>query len=145
MSDVVEERQNNARTTEPTPSDGDASLRCHVLGCPEQQFSSKSALKQVNLRNIKKHSYLQALEDIKTNTIAPTPVTMHLAMGKVSATKAASSATNEKSMGLKHTNAQSCIASAIREGSTGGITSLSTRSELTVLSLLGISERLTVL
>jgi hypothetical protein len=65
-------------------------------------------------------------------------------MGKISVTKAASSAINAKSMGLKHTNAQSCIASAIREGSTEGITSLSTRSELTVLSLLGISERLTV-
>lgn len=54
MSDVIEECQNNARTTEPTSSDGDASLRCHVLGCPEQQlFSTKSALKQVALQNIK--------------------------------------------------------------------------------------------
>jgi hypothetical protein len=70
---------------------------------------------------------------------------MHPAMGKVSVTKAALSATNAKSMGLKHTNAQSCIASAIREVSTEGITSSSTRSELTVLSLLSISERLTVL
>src|ERR1700730_7089371 len=54
MSDVIEECQNNARTTEPPSSDGDASLRCHVLGCPEQQlFSTKSALKQVALQNIK--------------------------------------------------------------------------------------------
>jgi hypothetical protein len=145
MSDVIEECQNNARTAEPTPSDEDTSLRCHVLGCPEQQlFSTKSALKQVALRNIK-HSYLQVLGDIKTNTFVPTPATMHLAMGKISVTKAASSATNAKSMGLKCTNAQFCIASATRKGSTEGITSSSTRSELTVLSLLGISERLTVL
>jgi hypothetical protein len=94
---------------------------------------------------ISKHSYLQALGDIKTNTFVPTPATMHLAMGKISVIKAASSATNAKSMGLKPTNAQSCIASGIRKGSTEGITSSSTRSELTVLSLLGISERLTVL
>jgi hypothetical protein len=53
MSDVIEECQDNAQTTEPTPSDGDTSLRCHVIGCPEQQlFSTKFALKQVALRNI---------------------------------------------------------------------------------------------
>jgi hypothetical protein len=50
MSDVIEMCQNNAQTTEPTPSDGDVSLGCHVLGYPEQQLIS---MKQVALRNIK--------------------------------------------------------------------------------------------
>src|SRR5947207_2450855 len=37
-------------------------------------------------------------------------------MGKISVTKAASNAINAKSMGLKPTNAQSCLASATRKG-----------------------------
>src|SRR2546423_4746699 len=66
-------------------------------------------------------------------------------MGEASVTKVASNATNAKSMGPKPTNAQSCLASATRKGFTEGITSSSTKSELTVLSLRGISEHLTVL
>ena len=66
-------------------------------------------------------------------------------MGEASATKAASNATNAKSMGPKPTNAQSYLASATRKGFAENIISASTRGELTVLSLRGISEHLTVL
>src|SRR5437899_2191179 len=46
MSELIVERQDSAQTIGPTLSDEDAPLRCHVLGCPEQQlFYTKSALK----------------------------------------------------------------------------------------------------